>query len=299
MDSKEEKIVTRIRKFTVAIVLPILLSGAIRALAIAMFISPNGFAPGGTNGIAVLLEFAFGINSGWFLLALNVPLFFIAFFFIGKREAVVSTLSMAVSSVLLIVFGLIPEFPIYQPQTNGILAAVAGGILSGASLAIMLKCFGTSGGMAVLATVTGKKFKQLNVSWLTFLFDASVVVASFFVYNQGASFTVKLDPVLLALVSLFVTSKVCDLLLQGFKTAYKFEIVTTKPDELSAEIFESMNHGVTKMPAVGMFSHEERSMLVCVVRKKQISELQRILKKYPDTFAYFGSTSEVIGKFLK
>ena len=304
METEEKKTKEKItfgkaRKFIVAVVLPILLSGAVRAVAIAMFISPNGFAPGGTNGIAVLLEYAFGINSGWFLLALNVPLFFIAFFFIGKREAVVATLSMAVSSVLLIVFGLIPGFPVYRPETNAILAAVAGGILSGASLAIMLKCFGTSGGMAVLATVTNKKFKQLNVSWLTFLFDASVVVASFFVYNQGESFTVKLDPVLLALVSLFVTSKVCDLLIQGFKVAYKFEIITTKPDELSAEIFESTHHGVTKMPAVGMFSHEERSMLVCVVRKKQISEVQRILKKYPDTFAYFGSTAEVMGKFLK
>lgn len=283
--------------FTVAVVLPILLSGITRAIAIAIFVSPNNFAPGGINGIAVLLEYIFDINSGWFLFVLNIPLFFIAFFLIGKREAVVAIVSMALSSVFLVLFGLIPNFPTYT--VNGFLAAIAGGILLGVSLAIMLKSFGTSGGTTVLATVVNKKFKQLNVNWLTFLFDAVVVLASFFVYNRGAGFAEKLDPVLLALVSLFVTSKVSDLMLQGFKTAYKFEIITTHPEELSKEILSQMHHGVTMMPAVGMFSHEERSMLVCVVRKKQIAALQKILKQYPDTFAYFSSTAEVMGKFLK
>ncbi len=286
-------------KFMLAFVFPILLSGVVRAVAVSMFVSPNNFAPGGINGIAVLLEYVFEINSGWFLFALNVPLFFIAFFCIGKQEAIVATLSMVMSSVLLILFGLIPSFPVYKTETNGFLAAIAGGILLGVALAIMLKCFGTSGGTTVLASVVNKKFKRLNVNWLTFIFDAAVVISSFFVYNRGLSFTAKLDPVLLALVSLFVTSKVCDLLLQGFKTAYKFEIVTTHPEELSADILSQLHHGVTMMPAIGMFSHEERSMLVCVVRKRQISELQRILKKYPETFAYFSSTPEVMGKFLK
>lgn len=296
IDSKES-FWKKTGKYFLAVIVPILLSGIVRAVAISIFVSPNNFAPGGINGIAVLLEYAFHINSGWFLLILNVPLFFIAFFLIGKREAVVATLSMALSSVLLVLFGLIPDFPVYD--INGFLAAIAGGILLGAALAIMLKSFGTSGGTTVLATVVNKKFKQINVSWLTFLFDAAVVVASFFVYNRGESFAVKLDPILFALVSLFVTSKVCDLMLQGFKTAYKFEIITTRPEEISEDIFAHLNHGVTKMPAVGMFSHEDRSMLVCVVRKKQISELQKILKRYPETFAYFSSTAEVMGKFIK
>ncbi len=82
----------------------VLLSGLIRAVGIFMFITPNRFAPGGTSGIAVLLEYATGWNSGIFLLILNVPLFFIAFFLLGKREAIVSTASMLLTSGLLIVF---------------------------------------------------------------------------------------------------------------------------------------------------------------------------------------------------
>lgn len=299
MKEKTKELWKKFGRLLVSVVVPILLSGVVRAFGIYTFVSPNNFAPGGINGIAVLLEYAFKINSGWFLLALNVPLFFIAFFLIGKREAVVSTLSMVVSSVLLILFEKIPGFPIYKPETNAFLAAVAGGIFLGVALAIMLKSFGTSGGTTVLATLLNKKMRFISVSWFTFLFDAAVVFASFFVYNRGADFTVKLDPVLLALVSLFVTSKVCDWILQGFKVAYKFEIVTTHPEELSAEIISKLRHSVTMMPAVGMYSHENRSMCVCIIRKRQIAELQKIVRKYPDTFAYFAPTSEVMGKFIK
>lgn len=281
-------------------VISVLLSGIVRALGLYIFVSPNNFAPGGINGIAVLMEYITSWSSGWFLLMLNIPLFFVAFFLLGKREAILSTGSMLLTSGLLIVFDWIPFMAElrYVPE-SGLLAAVAGGIFLGAALAIMLKSCGTSGGTTVLATLVHKKFRFVSVSWLTSLFDAVVVIASFFVYHKGTSFTDKLDPVLLALVSLYVTSKVCDVILQGFKVAYRFEIITNHPEEIAKEIMERTHHGVTEVAATGMYSHREHAMLVCIVRKRQIADVQRIIKKYPDTFASFTSTSEVYGKFLK
>ena len=286
-------------------VLPVLSSGIIRALAIFIFTTPNRFAPGGINGVAVLLEEVIGWNSGYFLLILNVPLFFIAFFFLGKREAILSTLSMLTSSGLLIVFGIIKDkwgFPQYGDGGSDIgrrmLGAIAGGIFLGIALAIMIKCCGTSGGTTVLASLVNKKFRNVSISLLTAGFDACVVIASMIVYNEG-SFTSVLDPVLLAFVSLFVTSKMSDIILQGFKTAYKFEIITDHPEEIAAEIIQKTHHSVTKVEAEGMYSHEGKSMLVCIIRKRQIAAIQRIIKKYPGTFAYFTPASEVFGKFIK
>lgn len=292
-------------------VLPILFSGILRALAIYIFVTPNNFAPGGTNGIAVLLEYATGWSSGIFLLFISIPLFFLAFFFIGKKEAVLSTLSFFVSSVLLIIVNLIEKsmdgtlLPTYgggdsgvEMIVHGLLGAIAGGIFLGIALALMLKQCGTSGGTTIIATIINKKFRNLSVGMLTSMFDAIVVFASIFVY-WGDNFTSILDPVILALVSLFVTSKVCDTILQGFKTAYKFEIVTNDPEALAEEIMTTLHHGVTKISAEGMYKHEGRSMLVCIIRKRQIAALQRIIRKYPDTFAYFSPTSEVYGRFAK
>lgn len=283
-------------------VAPIIFSGIIRALGIYIFVTPNSFAPGGINGIAVLLEYVTSWSSGWFLLMLNVPLFFVAFFLLGKREAILSTASMLLSSGLLILFSMIPSFPNYGGDdviAHKLLGALASGLFLGAALAIMLKSCGTSGGTTVLASLVNKKYRNVSVSALTSAFDACVVFASIFVYDSGGSFTEILDPVLLALVSLFITSKICDLILQGFKVAYRFEIVTNNPDEIAKEIMEKTHHGVTELPAVGMYSHSEHKMLVCIIRKRQIAEIQRIIRQYPDTFASFTPTSEVYGKFLK
>ena len=281
--------------------LAILSSGIVRALAIYIFVTPNEFAPGGINGIAVLLEAVTRVNSGYYLIALNVPLFFVAFFLLGKSEAIISTLSMLLTSGLLIVFDYIPGMNKirYAPEYNAILASIAGGVLLGLALAIMLRSCGTSGGTTVLASLVNKKFRNLSVSAMTSAFDACVVLASFFVYHQGEPFTAKLDPVLLALISLLVTSKICDFVLQGFKVAYRFEIITDRAEELAKEIMEKTHHGVTEINATGMYSHEGRALLVCVIRKRQIGELQRILRRYPGTFASFSPVSEVYGKFLK
>ncbi len=307
MEKKENKSNT-FGAVVVSAVIPILLSGILRAFGIYIFVTPNKFAPGGTNGIAVLLEFVTKWNSGWFMLMINVPLFFVAFFFLGKREAIISTLSMLLTSGLLIVFDYIPNFDYLkfvspdgtQPIVYGLLAAAAGGIFLGAALAIMIKSCGTAGGTAVLASLVNKRWRFLSVSWLTSAFDATVVFVSFFVYYPwDASFASKLTPVLLALVSLVVTSKMSDLILQGYKTAYRFEIVTNQAEEIAKEIMETTHHGVTEIPGLGMYSHSEHKVLVCIIRKRQIAEIQKIIKKYPGTFASFTPTSEVYGKFIK
>ncbi|MDE5756307.1 MAG: YitT family protein, partial [Clostridia bacterium] len=264
----------------------------------------------GTNGIAVLLEYAFHdsvpwLNSGIFLLLISIPLFFLAFFCLGKKEAIESTLSFVVSSVLLMLLPYIPNMPSYgggegiDRIVHGLFGAVAGGIFLGIALAIMLKSCGASGGTSIIASVINKKFRNLSISMLTAVFDAVVVIASIFVYGKGKSFTDALNPVFLALISLFVTSKVSDVILQGFKTAFKFEIVTTHPDEVAAEIMTKLHRGVTRIEAEGMYTKQEKSMLVCLIRKRQIGEFQKIIRSYPDTFAYFTSTSEVFGKFNK
>ena len=284
--------------------LPVLVTGIVRAIAIYTFVTPNHFAPGGVGGVAVLLEYGTHINSGWFLLILNVPLFFVAFFCVSKRSAFMATLSMLLSSGLLILFEYI-HFPIFEPEASqsigyGIIAAIAGGILLAIPLAVLLKTCNTAGGTSIIASVVNKKWKHLSVNWLTFAFDASVVISSFFVYyNSEAGFAVNLMPVLLALISLYVTSKVNDLIFQGLKQAYKFEIVTDNPEEIAAEIMEKTHHGVTLMHATGMYTHTDKSMLICIIRKRQVAAIQRIIRNYPGTFAYFSQTNEVYGKFAK
>ena len=176
-------------------------------------------------------------------------------------------------------------------QNKGIpeLSACASGVLGGIGLSIMLKIGGTTGGTDIIATYIQKKFSATHVSWFIYGLDAIVVFASAFVYKDG------LTPILLSLVEMFCLSMMSDTISSGFKSAIKFEIITHDPEKLSDELITKLRRGVTCVPAKGMYSGKEQSLLICVIRKRQLSDFYDILKNYPDTFAYISSTSEVMG----
>ena len=79
----------------------------------------------------------------------------------------------------------------------------------------------------------------------------------------------------------------------------KFEIVTTRPAELSAELMTKMRHGVTEVRVHGMYSDTDKYLLICIINKRQIGEMMKILKSYPDTFASFEKVNEVFGNFKR
>ena len=89
------------------------------------------------------------------------------------------------------------------------------------------------------------------------------------------------------------------MILKGCKTALKFEVVTRHADLLSARLLQELHHGVTVLPAQGMYSDTPRSLLICVVNRHQIVKFQQILQEFPDTFAYVSTVSETMGNFKK
>lgn len=268
----------------------VLVSSFIRAVGIHTFIVPNNFAPGGVTGIATMVEYKTGLSSGYGIFALNLPLLILAWIFIGKKFTIKSGAATLLSSALLVLFQKINFFT-YAPQNEKLLAAIAGGILGGAGLALMLKIGGSTGGTDIIATLIQRKFSATNLAWFIFGLDALVVFASFFVYQQG------FDPVILALCNMFVSSKVCETISNGVKSAIKFEVVTERPDELSKAIIDKLGRGVTAINCVGKFTNIEKTLLICIVRKRQISAFRTILKDFEaDSFAYITTTTEVVGR---
>ncbi len=267
--------------------LVILLSGVLRAISVHCFIIPNNFAPGGVTGIATMLQKATGWNSGIFMFAINLPLLVGAFFLINKRFAITTFIGILLQSGFLM---LLEYWKMPQYADSAILAAIAGGVVGGAGIGLMLKIGGSSGGTDVIATFIYKHFSFTNVSWFIFILDSVVVFVSFFVYNNA------LTPVLLALVEMFCSAKANETILYGFKTALKFEIITSSPEELSKELMQKLHRGVTAIKAKGMYTGSDKTMLVCIVRRRQVSAFQKILAKYPDTFGYISTTNEVMGR---
>ena len=172
-----------------------------------------------------------------------------------------------------------------------VFACIATGVISGFGFSMMLKRFGASGGTYAISALIKKVKPEKNIAYLSFMLDASVVAIAFFVYGM------KITPVICTLLNLFIANVVVDKVLSGVKNGYKFEIVTNTPEELAAELIEKLKHGVTEIRVQGMYTHQEKYMIVCVIRKKQIGEMMKIIKNYPGTFASFSKVNEVFGRF--
>lgn len=212
-----------------------------------------------------------------------------AFVFLNRSLAVKSTFVVTLNSAFLVLFRQ-TNFITYAP-TERIYAAIAGGFLAGICLAIALKAGGSFGGTDIFGIAIQRKFSTTNVAYFIMMLDSISVFASFFVYKSG------LTPIILALITMFIQSKVCDMIAHGTHSAIRFEVVTSKPEELAEAIINEIHRGVTKLDAVGMYTHEKNAVLVCILRPRQVTAFRKLVKRIdPSAFAYLSQTSEVVGK---
>ena len=272
-------------------------AGLIVALAYYFFQNSNNFAPGGVGGLATITYYLLDYKVPWAILMLvfNIPIFVLVSIFVNRKLGLYLIIYMVVQSFGTELFSLLDWKP-YCLANNGedfeiVFACIATGIISGVGFSLMLRRFGASGGTYAISALIKKAKPETNVAYVSFLMDTSVVFIAFFVYGM------KITPVICTLLNLFIANVVVDNVLTGIKNGYKFEIITDKPEEVSAELLEKLGHGVTEIRVVGMYSHNEKYMLVCIIRKKQIGEMMKIIQRYPGTFANFARVNEVFGRF--
>jgi uncharacterized membrane-anchored protein YitT (DUF2179 family) len=86
-------------------------------------------------------------------------------------------------------------------------------------------------------------------------------------------------------------------MLQGLRSGYKFEVITDKAEEISSELMKKLRRGVTLLHAEGMYTHTDKALLICIVKKREVGEFLKLLKKYDATFSYSCKVNEVYGNF--
>ena len=275
------------------------------------FSNYNHFAPGGVTGFASIIGSwlsAAGIgevttNMSILMFAFNLPIFICVAIFTNRKTGGVLILYLLFQSGLLMLFKYFnAEFglqyyaayatdPLFVDGNNVVFASIGVGVISGLGFSLMLRRFGASGGTYAISALI-KHFKpEKNIAWLAFALDSSVVVLAFFVQGSG------INAVISTLLNIFISDLVVDYMLQGLRSGYKFEIITDRPEEIATEIMQKLKRGVTLLHAEGMYTHTDKALLVCIVRKREVGEFLKLLKKYNATFSYSCKVTEVYGKF--
>jgi uncharacterized membrane-anchored protein YitT (DUF2179 family) len=280
-------------------VLCAVIAGVVVGTAYFFFQNSNGFAPGGVGGLATITHHLIADRISWSVLmvAFNLPIFVLVSALIDKKLGFMLSIYMLVQSFMPQLYELIGLQP-YSLATSGsdfnvIFACISTGVVSGFGFSLMLRHFGASGGTYGISALIKRFRPETNVAYVSFILDASVVLIAFFVYGR------KLSPAICTLMNLFIANIIVDHGLSGIKNGYKFEIITDNPDELCKELLTKLKHGVTEINVQGMYSLTNKYMLVCIINKRQLGEMMRILKKYPDSFASFVKVNEVFGNFKR
>ena len=273
-----------------------IVAGLIVAFGLHVFANSNNFAPGGISGIASVIATLTHVNMGYYMIMFNLPLFILASIYVERKLGIFLTLYVATQSATLILLEKADFIAPYVASSgNLIFATIATGVVTGVGYALQIKRHGASGGTYCISSLVKHWHPAANIAWLTFVLDSVVVILILFVYDSAN----KIESAICTLLNLFIANIVVDYCLQGAKEGYKFEIITDKPEEISQELMENLHHGVTEIKVVGMYSHTDKYMIVCIIRKKQIGDMMKIIKKYKGTFASFSKVNEVFGRFRK
>lgn len=276
-----------------------LISSFLVAVASYTFITPNRFTVGGVSGIAILVNVATnGVVPQWLVIfGVNFPLIIAAFFLVKRKFAVLSTMNIGLQTLWLALFeNALPTFQVTIVESSEkIFAAIAAALCIGTAIALALKTGGSTGGTDILAVMIQRKIGANSISRMLFVINCIIIGFSVFVF-PGETPAQTLLPVMMSAFELYLESKTIDSVTNGFQSAIEFRIITDKPEEMSFALMRELGRGVTALPAKGMYTNEEHSMLVCVVSKRQIAALRRIMKEIdPDSFAVMSNVSQVLG----
>ena len=285
-------------------VLYTILSSFCISFAAHTLLVPNDFTIGGATGIAVLLYKATGFSKALTTICINLPLIILSFFFVKKKFAILSALNIGLQSLwLFLIEQFLEDFTIVFPggEPSKMFAAIAAGLLIGLAISLAFKVGGSTGGADILSVMIQRKIKASSISMILFFINCSIIGASIFVFKnenvtEGTLLGNMLMPIVLAAFEAFIEIRTYEAMLNGFQSAVEFRIITDKPEEMSNAIMRELSRGVTAIPATGMYTKITHTMLVCVVSKRQVVSLQKIMKTVdPDSFAVTSKATQVLG----
>lgn len=248
-----------------------------------------GMVTGGFSGIGVIVNrvtggvWAGGVPLWITNVTLNVPLFIAAFYIEGK-EFIKNTVTGAV--LLTLYLAVLPAVPV--DAADYLLAAVYGGAACGAGIGLVLKSGFTTGGTDMLGVLLHRFFRQYALASTIQVLDMAVIIAGVLVFGMSVS--------LYAIIAVYVTALVTDTVLEGTKQARAVWIISDKNEQIAPVVMEKMHRGITQFPASGVYTRQEKSVLLCVVSIKQIPYLKEIVMEIDEnSFLIVGDVREVMG----
>ncbi len=269
----------------------VVLAGAmLTAVSLNLFLIPANVYSSGFAGIAQLLSSILTqytpitISTGILLFLLNVPVTILGWMKVGKSFTIYSFFSVAATTFFLEII------PVYPLSEDILLNAVFGGVILAVGAGFTLRWGASTGGVDIIAMILSR-MKDKPVGTYIFALNAVIIIMAGLLYGW--------EKALYTLVTLYVTTRIIDTIHTRHEKLTAM-IITNKGEELTKAIHERLVRGITSIPARGSYSKEQKEMLIIVITRYELFDLERIIRNVdPKAFTNIVETAGIFGFFRK
>jgi uncharacterized membrane-anchored protein YitT (DUF2179 family) len=258
------------------------------AMSVSLFLLPNQLSSGGFTGIATITYYLLKLPMGLVILLLNIPLFILAYIKKGREffaKGIIGTIFLSVF------IDILDKYPVLT--NDKLLASIYGGIIAGLGTSITLKANASTGGTDMMVYVIREYKPNLRTGNLMVIIDTIIIILNIIFFKN-------IEVGLYSTIAIFIMGKMVDIVFEGINFTKLIYIISDKYLDISNEIIIELERGITGIYAKGMYTNDDKMMLLCVASRNQAMKIKEISKKIdPNSFVIISNAREAYGLGFK
>src|SRR5690554_5980339 len=276
-----------LKKFYWKDYLVIFLGTFMYALGVTQFIMPHQFVMGGLTGVAVLINYAFGLPVSLLVLVMNAILLLFALRILGSEFLVKTIVGVAFLSFFIWMFERVKLETIMTDEP--LMAGLIGSIVAGSGVGLVMSVNGSSGGTDIIVLVINK-YRNITPGRTMLLVDLVIVTSSFIIFRS-------VETIVFGIIIIAVMSTSVDWIINGVRQSVQFFIVSREYEEIATQINLQLDRGCTVLEGMGWYTKKEQKVLLLMAKRSESNSIFRLVKNIdPNAFV---SQANVVGVYGK
>ncbi|MCC7615259.1 MAG: YitT family protein [Liquorilactobacillus nagelii] len=243
----------------------IALGSLIYAIAINYFLIPTKLGEGGVTGLTTIAYYTLKIPPYLTNFILNGFLLLVGYRFLDRRTIIRSIWAV----IWLSIFLKIPVFYTYH-TTETIIPTLAGGVLTGVAMGLILNAGGSIAGSTILGRIFNKYF-GMQIGSATLFFDLAVAIPSVLI--------IGFQNMLLTVLELYLSAQLTNVFLSRFGSKKSINIISNQTNLIAQKLSAELHQGITLIKASGYYSQTERPIIYLICSSKQLAEIIPLIRE--------------------
>lgn len=287
MDIFVENVIKKLKRKKLAKRIAILLiSLLVLSLVYNLLLLPTDLVAGGVNGIAIITNYVYGIDSSIMILLISSACLLFSFLYLGTERTLGSLLATFIYPLFVKLTAIITQ-GITIDYDDKFLIIIFAGVIGGLANGFIYKTGFSNGGLPIISQIL-YKYHKIPIAKSSMVINSMIIIIGSFFFGWSM--------MMYAIILVFINNMMIDKVLIGISSNKAFYIVTTKEKEIREYILNNLKHTVTIFNVEGAFLEKRRKVLLSVIPKRDYYKLTEGIKLIdPNVFFVVEDAYEVKG----